>query len=70
MIQLAWRWRKFQPQSELAQWFDRRTRDGRRDVRNKMIGALARKLLIALWRFVTTGEVPQGVLLRPAAATN
>jgi transposase len=70
MIQLAWRWRKFQPQSELAQWFDQRTRDGGREVRNKMIVALARKLLIALWRFVMTGEVPQGAVLRPAAAIN
>ena len=71
MIQLAWRFLKFQPQSALAQWYRERTRDGRGDIRKTMIVALARKLLIALWRLVTTGEVPQGVILRaPAPATN
>ena len=71
MIQLAWRFLKFQPQSALAQWYRERTRDGRGDIRKTMIVALARKLLIALWRLVTTGEVPEGVILRaPAPATN
>lgn len=45
-----------------------RTRDGRGDLRKTMIVALARKLLIALWRLVTTGELPEGVILRPSAA--
>ena len=67
MIQLAWRFLKFQPHSALAQWFGARTTDGRGGTRKTMIVALARKLLIALWRLVTTGEVPEGVILRPSA---
>jgi len=67
MIQLAWRWLMFQKDSTLAQWYRARTVDGRRDTRKVMIVALARKLLIALWRMVTTGEVPEGVVLRPAS---
>ena len=67
MIQLAWCFIKFQKQSALAKWFDARTADGRGSTRKTMIVALARKLLIALWRLVMTGEVPEGVILRPAA---
>jgi transposase len=65
MIQLAWRFLKFQKDSALAQWFAARTADGRGVTRKTMIVALARKLLIALWRMVTTGEVPAGLVLRP-----
>jgi transposase len=65
MIQLAWRFLEFQKGSALAQWF--RTRTGNaRGSRKKMIVALARKLLITLWRFVRDGVVPEGVVLRPA----
>jgi transposase len=67
MIQLAWRFVRFQKNSALAQWFAARTADGRASTRKTMIVALARKLLIALWRLVTRGEVPQGVVLRPAS---
>nr|WP_244622019.1 IS110 family transposase [Mesorhizobium albiziae] len=66
MIQLAWRFLSFQKDSDLAQWFQARTTDGRKTTRKTMIVALARKLLIALWRFVTAGEVPQGANLRAA----
>jgi len=66
MLQLAWRWLMFQHDSALAQWYRSRTADGRRDTRKTMIIALARKLLIALWRYVTTGELPQGVVLKAA----
>jgi transposase len=66
MLQLAWRWLMFQKDSALAKWYRARTAHGRRDIRKKMIVALARKLLIALWRYVTTGEVPAGAVLRPA----
>jgi transposase len=69
MIQLAWRFIMFQKNSELAQWYRARTADGRKDSRKTMIVALARKLLIALWRLVTTGEVPAGVVLRPASVS-
>ena len=67
MIQLAWRFLRFQKESALAQWFRARTADGRGGTRKTMIVALARKLLIALWRLATRGEIPQGVSLRPAA---
>src|SRR6202171_1918964 len=66
MIQLAWRFLLFQKQSALAQWYRARTADSRLGTRKTMIVALARKLLIALWRFVTTGETLEGVILRPA----
>jgi len=66
-LQLAWRWLKFQKGSALAQWYRQRTADGRGDTRKTMIVALARKILIALWRYVTTGELPAGVVLKLAA---
>ena len=65
MIQLAWRFLMFQKGSALAQWFQARTENSR-GTRKTMIVALARKLLIALWRLVTTGEVPAGVVMRAA----
>jgi transposase len=67
MVQLAWRFLFFQKESALAKWYRERTADARGGTRKTMIVALARKLLIALWRFVTAGEPPAGVLLRPAA---
>ena len=67
MIQLAWRFVRFQEDSALARWYHERTAGGRSDLRKTMIVALARKLLIALWRFVTQGTVPEGVVLKPAA---
>jgi len=66
MIQLAWRFLMFQKDSHLAQWYWRRTVDARGATRKTMIVALARKLLVSLWRLATTGEVPEGVVLRPA----
>jgi transposase len=63
MIQLAWRFLRHQKNSALTQWFQARVAEGKQ--RKTMIVALARKLLIALWRFVTTGEIPQGVVLHP-----
>jgi transposase len=65
MIQLAWRFLMFQKDSALAQWFRARTENAR-GTRKTMIVALARKLLIALWRLVREGVVPEGVVLRPA----
>jgi transposase len=67
MIQLAWRFLLFQKDSALALWYRARTADSRVGTRKTMIVALARKLLIALWRFVTTGETLEGVILRSAA---
>jgi transposase len=67
MIQLAWRFLLHQKDSALAKWYRMRTADARSSTRKTMIVALARKLLIGLWRMVSTGEVPEGVVLRPAA---
>ena len=65
MVQLAWRFLTYQKESALAQWYRARTENAR-GARKPMIVALARKLLIALWRFVWQGVVPDGVVLRPA----
>jgi transposase len=65
MVQLAWRFLRFQNESALAKWFEMRTKNARTS-RKKMIVALARKLLIALWHLVRDGAVPEGVVLRPA----
>jgi transposase len=67
MIQLAWRFLALQKDSALARWYRARTQAGTKDARKTMIVALARKLLIALWRYVTTGLAPEGVVLRAAA---
>jgi len=67
LIQLAWRFLMFQKDSDLAQWLRSRTEGPKGARKTTMIVALARKLLIVLWRMVTSGEVPQGVVLRQAA---
>jgi transposase len=66
LIQLAWRFLRFQKDSALAQWYRGRTECPKGARKTTMIVALARKLLIALWRMVTTGEIPAGVTLRQA----
>jgi transposase len=66
LIQLAWRFLVFQRNSALARWYVERT-SGKGARKTTMIVALARKLLIALWRLATTGVVPEGVALRSAS---
>jgi len=65
MVQLAWRFLLFQKDSALAQWYRQRTENAPRS-RKTMIVALARKLLIALWRLVREGVIPEGIVMRPA----
>lgn len=65
MVQLAWGWLRWQPSSALAQWYQTRFGEGKR-TRKIGIVALARKLLIALWRYATTGVLPTGAILRAA----
>lgn len=65
MIQLAWRFLRLQKESALVKWYQSRT-EGSPKLRKPMVVALARKLLLALWRLVMTGDVPDGVILRPA----
>ena len=60
MVQLSWGWLQYQPDSELSRWYRRRFGDGNSRVRKIGIVALARKLLIALWRYLETGEPPAG----------
>lgn len=66
MLQLAWRFLMFQPDSELVRWFRTRTAGAKSGTRKTMAIALARKILIMLWRLVKQGEVPDGLRLRPA----
>ena len=60
MVELAWLWLRWQPRSRLSQWYERRFGAGNKRARKIGIVALARKLLIALWRFVAEGELPEG----------
>ena len=64
MVQLAWGWLRYQPTSTLTAWYQRRFSHGGKRLRRIGIVALARKLLIALWRYVQTGLVPQGAQLK------
>jgi transposase len=68
MVQLAWAWVRDQPQSALSQWYQQRFGHGGRRLRKVGIVALARKLLIALWRYVETGALPDGAQLKPIAS--
>lgn len=63
MIELAWSWLRYQPDSDLSQWFDKRFNQGKR-TRKVGIVALARRLLIAIWRYVETGEIPKDAQLK------
>ena len=67
LIQLAWLWLRYQPDSALATWFRERVGTLQGRTRRIAIVAMARKLLIALWRYVETGVVPDGVKIRAAA---
>jgi transposase len=64
MIELAWLWLRHQPDSSLSRWFHARVQANRSRIRRIAIVALARKLLIALWRYVSQGEVPEGARLK------
>lgn len=66
-IEIAWGWLRFQPQSELSRWYTERY--GRGSLRQRKIGivALARKLLIELWKYLKTGELPKGAVLKKSA---
>ena len=66
LIELAWQWLRYQPQSALAKWFNARFASGGSRTRRIGIVALARKLLVALWRFLQHGELPAGAKLKTA----
>ena len=67
MVELAWLWTRYQPGAAQVRWFRERVGSTGRRARKIMVVALARKLLIALWRFVIDGVVPEGAILKPAA---
>lgn len=63
-IELAWLWLRHQPDSELSRWFRTRTANAGKRARRIAIVALARKLIVALWRYLTTGLVPAGATMK------
>lgn len=63
MIQITWRWLFWQPDSDLSKWFQKRTDGATGRMRRIMVVALARKLLIALWRYATTGTIPSSAIV-------
>jgi transposase len=66
VVELAWLWLRYQPSSALAAWFRHRLGQAGGGMRKVLVVALARKLLVALWRFSTQGLVPQGAVSRAA----
>jgi transposase len=66
MVELAWLWLRYQPGSALSRWFRERVGSERGRIRRITIVALARKLLVALWRYTTLGELPAGAVLKTA----
>ena len=68
LVELSWRWLRLQPDSELTRWFNRRFAAGGKRMRRIGIVALARRLAIALWRYVRDGEIPAGATLKPLHA--
>lgn len=68
LVELSWRWLRLQPDSALTHWFERRFAAGGKRMRRIGIVALARRLVVALWRYVQQGEIPAGATLKTTAA--
>jgi transposase len=66
-VELSWLWLRHQPDSDLTQWYRERTLKASKRIKRIAIVALARKLMVALWRYLTTGLVPAGAVLKSAA---
>ena len=64
MVKAAWLWPRHQPDSTLSQWFHDRTQDQKGRIKRIMIVALADKLAIALWRYLETGLIPEGAVVK------
>ena len=64
VIEIAWGWLRFQPESELTKWYEKKFGQGSKRIRKIGIVALARKLMIALWRYLETGTIPEGAVLK------
>ena len=65
VIEIGWAWLRFQPESRLSQWYEERYGQGSKRLRKIGIVALARRLMIALWRHLEMGEIPAGAQLKP-----
>ena len=65
-IELAWLWLRHQPDSELSRWFQARVGEAKGRIRKIAIVALARKLMVALWRYLESGLVPSGAVMHPS----
>jgi transposase len=65
MGELAWLWLRYQPESALSKWFRERLGGAKGRMKKVLIVAMARKLLIALWRYATLGVIPEGAVLKP-----
>ena len=63
-IELAWCWLRYQPESALSCWYRERFGDGSKRLRRIGIVALARKLLVELWKYLETGALPEGAVLK------
>jgi transposase len=69
-IQIAWGWLTYQPQSALSQWYTRRFANGGPSARKIGIVAVARRVVIDLWRYLDAGVIPEGAVLKPQIAPN
>jgi len=63
-IEIAWGWLRHQPESEMTNWCKKKFAHGRKRIRKIGIVALARKQMIALWRYLETGAIPEGAVLK------
>jgi transposase len=63
-IEIAWGWLRYQPESELTKWYEKKFGQESKRIRKIGIVALARKLMIELWRYLETGAVPEGAVLK------
>jgi transposase len=63
-VELTWLWLKHQPDSALSRWFRERTANASKRFKRIAIVAMARKLMVALWRYLTTGLVPEGAVFK------
>lgn len=68
LVEMAWMWLRYQPGSAISTWFAQRTQGGGKRAKRVMIVAVARRLAIALWRYLKHGEVPQGAQFKACAA--
>jgi len=66
MVELAWLWLRYQPDTQLARWFHEHVERNGSRLKKPMIVALARKLLVALWKYATAGVVIEGAIIRTA----